>query len=272
MIRLRLYLLLINFLALSASAQTEADTVARNRKPQFRIGVFYNSYLHYYGRTDSLQSSGIFLLAEVWLGKHFYMSAAPIFITGKGQGPSYTGSVLMTGYRFGKENKAIGHIYGIRPVYQQDATLVQSALKAQFGGTGTIFSKVLNVSAGVDVKWSDELDFSAQAGVDYIFRRKLGKSTILAADPTVYVNAGTQRFTRTYIKQSGFLFFSGPQQQVTERVSEFNILSYELSVPIILQRGKMQLIVSPAFVIPKNKIGEMGEDKFYGLLGARLTL
>lgn len=92
------------------------------------------------------------------------------------------------------------------------------------------------------------------------------------------MNAGTQQFTKTSYKQSGFLFFPGIQQQVTEEVSKFNILSYEFSVPIVFTKGQLQFIANPAYVLPQNLItianrpdlSERGRDMFYATIGAKI--
>ena len=65
---------------------------------------------------------------------------------------------------------------------------------------------------------------------------------------------------------------------VTESVSNFNILSYEFSMPIIFAKGKVQLLFTPAYVIPQNLItvpdrpdlSERGKEMFYATIGAKI--
>jgi hypothetical protein len=119
------------------------------------------------------------------------------------------------------------------------------------------------------VKLSDQLDFGAQAGVDHLIRKQFKNSSVLVIDPSIYIHAGTQRFTKTYYKESSFLFFPGVQQEVTEKVSKFNILSYEMSIPVIFAKGRFQFIFTPSYVVPQNLVAEKGENKFYGVAGAK---
>jgi hypothetical protein len=264
--------LLILFAALHAKCQETTDSAKVNSGSGFKIGIFYNSYLHYYGRVDSLESAGVFPVAEYWFDKHFYISAAPVFTTGNGRSMEYAGTVAMAGYRFGKENRSSWNFFLVKPIYKDNSQLVQSALKAQLGASGTWLNKILNLTAGGDIKLSDQLDLGAQAGIDHIFRFQLKGPSVLVIDPTFQVNAGTQQFSKTYFKESSFLFFPGMQQEITEKINRFDILSYEMSVPIIFAKGRIQFIVSPSYVIPKNLIGERGANKFYGLAGAKITI
>jgi hypothetical protein len=139
-------------------------------------------------------------------------------------------------------------------------------------------NKYLNLSAGGDIKFSDKTDYGATAGIDHIFRYELPGSSILVIDPSANLFAGTQQFTKTYYKQSSFLFFPGVEQTVTENVNNFKILSYEFSVPFIYSKGKWQLLFTPAYVIPENLIviagrpdlSERGRQLFYFTVGGKI--
>lgn len=271
-----LIIALASLLCLQATAQ-ETD---KSDKLSFRIGSFYTSRLHYYGRTDSLKSSGFFPLAELQAGKYFYLSAAPVFVMNNAEAFDYAGTVVTTGLRFKKDNKYAAHIYLTKPIYENSSQLVQSALKWQGGATYTWLNKLVNITGGGDVKISDKTDFGATAGIDHIFRKELKGGLVLVADPSAYVNAGTQHFTQTSYKKSGFLFFPGVEQEVTEEVNSFNVLSYEFSVPVILGVKKLQVIAIPSYVIPQNLVkvvsrpdlSERGEPLFVFTAGLKLTL
>lgn len=264
---------------LPATILAQSDSAGVKDKPAFKLGVYYNSNLNYYGRTDSLRSSGVFPVAEFWVNKKFYITAAPIFISNASTNFEYAGSVATAGVRFEKENKSITNLYIVKPLYKDNSQLVQSALKAQAVGTHSLQNKILNVTIGADVKLSDQLDYGATAGLDHILRFELPGQSVLVFNPSAYVNAGTQQFTKTSYKQSGFLFFTGTQQQITEEVSKFNILSYEFSMPVVFAKGKLLLIANPAYVLPQNLItvsnrpdlSERGENMFYITVGGKMN-
>jgi hypothetical protein len=263
---------------LSPAQSTETE---KKKPAQFKIGVNYNSNLNYYCRTDSLRSSGFFPLAELWFNESFYINAAPIFVSNKISSFDYAGTVTSAGYLFNSQNKWLGNIYLLKPFYKESSELVQSALDAQTGMTLTWMNKIINITGGADVKFSDKTDLGATAALDHTFRSQLDEKSVLVIDPTVSLNAGTQQFTKSYLKKTGgFLFVPGNEQVVTESAQRFSILSYELSLPVIFAKGKFQLLFTPAYVIPKNLIrvenrpdlSERGKEMFYSTVGIKFTL
>jgi hypothetical protein len=270
------------FLLLSAVAFTQNDSMQEKKAPvEFKLGIYYNSNLHYLGRTDSLKSNAVFPMAELWIGNGFYINAAPIFVNNASRTMSYEGSVATIGYRFNnQQNKFGGNLYFVKPLYKDGSQLVQSALKGQFSSTFTASNNFLNVTMGGDLRFSDKVDYGATGGLDHLFRFEPGNNFVLVLDPSAYVFAGTQQFTRSYYKQTGFPLFPGTEQLVTEDVKRFAILAYEFSMPVILAKGKLQLIANPAYVIPQNLIqvegqpglSERGKEMFYITLGGKITL
>ena len=269
---LPLLLCIISFFTLPSFAQDVTD----ENNSSFKLSLNYNSNLNYYGRTDSLKSSGVFPLAELWFTPNFYVNAAPVFVNNKVQSMEYAGSVASIGYLH-TSTKWISNTYLLKPFYKEESKLVQSVLKAQAGTSVTFLSKIINLTAGGDLKISNAIDYGAMAGVDHIFRIPLLKNAVLVIDPSIYTYAGTQRFTSTYKTKTGGLF--PREQQVTETNQKFNILSYEASMPVIISKGKAQLIATPSFVMPQNLISssnstaaaENGENTFYITLGVKYT-
>ena len=253
---------------------------ATKTEVKFKAGVYYNSNLNYYGRTDSLRSSAVFPVAEIWFNKKFYINAAPVFVNNAVSSFDYAGTVATAGYQAKSENeKWLTHIYFTKPFYENSSQLVQSALKAQFNTNFSWLNKVISLNFGGDVKLSDKYDFGLTAGIDHLFRHSFEQDWRLFVNPSAYLNAGTQRFTSTYYKKSSFLFFPGVEQQVSEEVNKLNILSYELSIPVIVSKGKLQIIAIPAYVIPQNLItvqgrpdlSERGKEMFYVTTGAKIN-
>jgi hypothetical protein len=267
--------LLLSLLCVNVHAQTSDST--QKQKIKFKLSLNYNSGLNYYGRTDSLKSTGIFPLAEVWFSPKFYMNAAPVFVNNKIQTMEYAGSVASIGY-LNVTDKWISNLYLLKPFYTQTSRLVQSALKAQVGGSFTALSKPLNFSFGGDIKYSDQFDFGAMAGVDHIFRFENKDNSIIVVDPSFTLNAGTQNFSKTSKKKTGGLL-GRREQQITETYKQFNILSFEASVPFIYSKNRFQLIVSPAYVLPQNLVKvenrpdltEIGENMFYATIAVKYT-
>jgi hypothetical protein len=276
---IRVTLITILFLSALTVLKAQQDSATKT-EVKFKIGVYYNSNLNYYGRSDSLRSSAVFPVAEIWFNKKFYINAAPVFVNNALTSFDYAGTVATVGFQSKSEDeKWLTHIYLTKPFYESSSQLVQSALKAQFNTNFSWLNKVVNINFGGDAKLSDKIDFGLTAGLDHLFRHSFEQDWKLFINPSAYVNAGTQRFTSTYYKKSSFLFFPGVEQQVSEEVNKLNILSYELSMPVILAKGKLQVIAIPAYVIPQNLItvqgrpdlSERGKEMFYVTMGAKIN-
>ncbi|HEX2534750.1 MAG TPA: hypothetical protein VHK69_13485 [Chitinophagaceae bacterium] len=271
-------LFLVAGILLSATAALAQDDSSR-AKPAFKLGLNYNSHLNFYGRTDSLRSSGVFPLAEFWLKDRFFINAAPVFVNNARIRMEYAGTVASMGYQHLTE-KWLTLVTATKPFYTRSAQLVQLALKAQGALSVSRLTPVVNVTLGGDVKWSNRLDFGATAGLDHVIRLQGSNGGVLVLDPGVYAYAGTQQFSRTYSqKNRGSILFPGGSEEVTEQVQRFSILAYEAMVPVIWAKGRWQLVATPAFVVPKNLItvpgrpdlSERGKDLFYLTVGVKQT-
>ena len=268
------------FILIGYLVNGQSQTADEKKKTELKISANYNTGLNYYGRVDSLHSSGFFPLAELWFNESFYINAAPVFVNNSVASFQYAGTVTSAGYQFNSNDKWLGNIYVLKSFYQESSDLVQSALNAQTGMTLTWLNKILNVTGGADAKFSGNTDFGVTAGLDHVFRYQINNKSVLVIDPCMYVNAGTQQFTKSYLKRtSGFLFFPGSEQVVTESAQKFNVLSYEFSAPVIFATGRLQLLFTPAYVIPQNllivegrpDLSEQGEKMFYATFGAKMS-
>jgi hypothetical protein len=264
---------------LSISFASRAQDTTETQKAQFKVSLNYNSALNYYGRIDSLESSGFFPMAELWFNPNFYINAAPIFVNNKVQSMEYAGTVASAGYQY-MDEKWLTNLYVLKPFYKEGSELVQSALKAQTGISVSRLNKVLNVSVGGDVKFSDKVDLGAMAGIDHLFRIENADNSVLVIDPSFYVHGGTQQFSRTYTKKrNNGILLPPTNEEVTEEVNRFNLLAYEASVPIVYAKNKWMLIATPSYVVPKNlmtvqgrpDLSEYGRKMFYATLALKYT-
>jgi hypothetical protein len=276
----KVFILVIISICSYCCLKAQTDSTEKS-KLKLKLSVNFNSGLNYYGRTDSLKSSGFFPLAELWFGENFYINAAPVFVNNSSTSFDYAGTVATAGYQFlSKEKNWFGNFYIVKPFYVSNSQLVQSALKAQTAFSLTNLNKLVNITGGADVKVSDKVDFGVTAGLDHIFRKQFANNSVLVIDPSAYLFAGTQQFTNTYYKQNSFLFVPGAGQRVSENVKNFNVLSYEFSTPVIYAKEKFQLLITPAYVVPQNLItvegrpdlSERGKEMFYATIGVKLIL
>ena len=250
------------------------DTVPA-RVSAFTASINYQNKLHYFGRTDSLQSSGLFPSVGYQHKSGLYANSNFIFYQNEVQPTTYAGAAVELGYRFPETKHFSGNLFFTKMIYQDKSTLVQSALKAQTGINLTAQSKIVNFTAGADLKFSDQTDIGATAGLDHLFIWTIPNSkSAFAFDPSVYLYAGTQNFQQTYQKSRtvGGIPVGNPQT-VTERVKKFDVLAYEVSAPVVYVNGIFNASVTPAYVMPQNLLpGEKGANMFYLTLSVGVRL
>jgi len=265
------------FIACAVSLLADAQN-SDSTKAQFKVSVNFNSNLNYYGRTDSLKSTGVFPLAELWFSPKFYISAAPVFINNKVQSFEYAGTVTTLGYQNITE-KWLTNLYLLKPFYTESSQLVQSTLKAQTSLNISRLNKILNLNFGVDIKFSDKMDFGATAGLDHLIRTENKDGSVWVIDPSFYLYAGTQNFTNTYNRRKAGSILFPTNEQVTQRVQTFNVLAYEASVPVIYVKNEWMVLFTPSYILPQNLVivpgrtdlSERGQNMFYATIGIKYS-
>ena len=194
---------------LCAQTAFSQDTTSTDKeRTHLIVGVTGNSALNYYGRVDSLKTKGVYPFVGVSFKNGVYVNANFVFIHNSLQS-QYAATLLEGGYNFqNKKNSWSGNVSTIRCFYQGNTDLIQSAIRQSVTASITQLNKIVNITIGGDLKFSSQVDPGAQAGLDHIikFTRVFGKGVIVL-DPSVYVYAGTQHFTQTYLNSSISCFF-----------------------------------------------------------------
>lgn len=254
-------------------AQQQQSEETPTKKNELAISINHQNKLNFYGRTDSLKSSGLFPTINFQLKNGLYAQSNFIFIYNDALPVSYAGTSIEAGFRFPQKETFNGNIYFSNFLYKEDGTVVQSALKYQTGiNTSTAIGKIVNLNLSADYKYSNRSDIGASTGIDHLFLIKVpGKKMAFAINPMATANFGTQNFNKAYVEESRR--FAGlpilPPSSSTKTVKEtaFNVLSYEFSAPLVLVAGKFNASIIPSYVLPQNLIaGERGENIFYTTL------
>jgi hypothetical protein len=266
---------IITILAIFLSTATFAQSDSANH---FIVAATYNSGLNYYGRVDSLHSKGYYPSVGFSLNNGLYATSTFVFIQNS-MVNEYAATLVEGGYSFGNRHWA-GSVSASRYFYKADVSLVQSAVKEMVSGSLTNLNKVVNVTVGANVKFSGYTDIGVQAGLDHIIRCQHVLGGVLVFDPGVNAFAGTQNFTKTEYQQKNFLIFPGAEEEVTTSTRRFSLLSYELSMPVVYGYKKLNLILTPSYVLPQNLItvtgqpalSERGANLFYVTATVKVTL
>lgn len=270
-----IYLLLI--LPIITIAQDSSNT----KKNILSGSLNYQTNLHYFGRTDSLRSSGLLPSIGFDSKTGLYVIGNFIFINNAANPTKYIGTSVETGYRFPTTKHFNGNIFYTQFIYDDKSVLVQSALTSQTGINTAFTNKIININVGADLKFSTKTDIGATFGLDHLFIINKGlKNMAFAINPSIYVYAGTQNFSNTYQAQKRNLLGIPYTQQTTEKVTNFNILSYEVSVPVVFVTGKFNASITPSYVLPQNLItiannpsqSERGSNMFYATFSVGFRL
>lgn len=272
-------------ISLAAPAQDTAgrnDSTVAAEKTHLNVGITYNSTMNYYGRTDSLKSSGIYPFIGVTLKGGLYANASFIFIQNS-QRREYAATVLEGGYNFDSRNKHwAGNLSATKYYYQQNTDLVQSVIKGMAAASVTNLNKIVNVNVEADARFSDQVDAGFQGGLDHTlrFQRLFSRKDVLVIDPTATVYAGTQHFTQTFLEQQKFLFLPAGEQALTTNSQVFSVLAYEGSLPIVYGYKGLNLVLDPAYILPQHVLNSSGQVEapgsvnglFYITLTAKFSL
>ena len=259
----------------------DSQNIRDSAKNELTASVNYQSKLHYLGRTDSLKSSGLFPVIGLKSKTGLYLNSTFIFIQNAATPLNYTGTILEGGYHFPYSKNFSGNIYYDHFLYQDKSVLVQSALKGQ-AGVNTIYNnKIVNVNVGGDVKFSNgQTDFGLTAGLDKLFLfRNIIDNAVLAVNPSAYIYSGTHNYFKNVKKNNGLPLLANNSSSI-EQAKQFTILSYEVSAPVVLVKGKFNAYISPAYVLPQNLVtvsgrsdlSERGSDLFYFSAGVGVRL
>ena len=268
------------FVFYSSNSQNIEDSATN----EFTAGINYQSALHFFGRVDSLKSSGLFPTVGFKSKTGLYLNSSFIFIQNSATPLSYTGTILEAGYRFPYSKNFSGNLYYNHFLYQDKSVLEQAALKGQ-AGINTIYNnKVVNVNAGGDVKLSQgQTDFGLTIGIDKLFVfQNVFPNAVLAFNPSATVYSGTHNYFQNVKKNNGQGLGNilNPNSASLQEAKQFEILSYEISAPVVFVIGKFNAYISPAYVMPQNLVkvpgrtdlSERGENLFYISAGVGVRL
>lgn len=262
---------------------SQNDTAAPT-KNVFTAGVNYQSKLHYFGRTDNLQSSGLFGTVGYELKQGLYTNANMIFVNNASTSFDYSGSTIELGYRFPTHKNFSGNVAYNHFLYKEASQLVQSSVKSMAELNLSYNNKIVNLNAGADAKFSDKTDFGLTAGLDRLFIYVIpGTKNAIAVNPSFYTYAGSQNFTYTYYrdkKEVPGLGLGLAGREVSREVNQFVVLAHEASLPVVFVAGKFNASLTGSYVMPQNLIyvegrpdlTENGKDMFYFTAGIGIRL
>ena len=191
--------------------------------------------------------------------------------------------MIEAGYHLPESDHFRGNVFYSHFLYQDQSQLVQAALRGQAGANFTYKNKIVNATVGGTALFSSKTDVTTSAGLDHLYIYVMPRSkSAIAVNPSIYAHAGTQNFTQTYYRTRHIPGVGIPtgQQLVSEEVRRFNMLAYEIAVPVVYVKGVFNATLTGSYVMPQNLVtvpnrpdqSEFGRNMFYisASVGVRL--
>ena len=243
------------------------------KKSYFKIGDNYLSNAVYSGRKDSSRvsycrpsvgyynKSGLFVSTEISL-----LSNSPA----AGQVDEVA---IETGYNF-EHKKLEGGLYGSKYFFSNGSYAVASELVGELGGYLTYDPGFLKLGTGTDLLFSSGTDITVNANISHSFEMSVVNDNLTIA-PALLVNAGTQTFYRDYYKNRKFSFAAGNGKSKGHHINNvinggqvisfssnnhFEILDYEMSLPIQFETQRLRIYATPQLALPVNPSNYMVDE------------
>lgn len=243
------------FFALSAKSQTpEATTAAKTSYFKFALSYLSNSV--YYGRKDSLVIPYIIPAISYHDKSGLYFEGSLSYL--EGTGAQIDAGAITAGYDFsGKNEKISGDIYASKYFTNNSSYSVKGDVKGAAGGLLDYDTGPLTVSAGLDASFSGNTDIAINFGLSHLF--EFGENKNWTITPSALVNAGTQNFYQNYftdrkysLKRKRKLTQNPNAVKVLVMSKSFDVLDYELSMPVGFDSKSWGFFFTPTYSIPVN--------------------
>ncbi len=264
----------ISFQSIAQSSKGTKDTLS---KSYFKADLSFLSNSVYLGRKDSLNMAYITPSIAYHHKSGLFANASLSYLISANNKriDLYT---LEVGYDFSFGKNFYGNAYLDKYFYNASSNNVQALTNAATGTSLTYEPKgIVAISAGVDFLFSDKTDAIVTTSLAHNFY--IGNdANYWTITPTVALNAGTQSFYQAQRKRVGGPAGGGPNNLQITGGEKFNILNYEISVPVTYDANKWGIFFTPSYALPQSPVvlrGPLGnivkteklENNFYAELG-----
>jgi hypothetical protein len=167
---------------------------------------------------------------------------------------------LSAGYQFNINDNLDGDVSYTKMFYSLNSTLVGSSITNMFDATfdyeiGDVLTPSINADYAIN-SGGAAADIFINAGIahDFIFEKLFSDNDAIIFSPTVSANLGTQNFYSAYIKNKVY-----KNQKLNElaahfesNLGQFELLDYELFVPLEYKIGHFLIEFTPTYAIVEN--------------------
>ncbi|MBJ6117105.1 hypothetical protein JAO76_02805 [Pontibacter sp. BT310] len=281
--QLYLWIMLAWALVGSAHAQTTEDSVTRKASWNFAIEAANNS--SFFGRNTATQYPYAAATLTYAHASGFWVSATSYQLFNTKDYIDETD--LSVGYSFAISKRMTGNLSYSRFFFSENAPMVKSVTENAASLNTTLDWKYLYSSLTTSYFFGESNDLIVQ----FENSRYIGLNPIwngrnpVGLDPKIGVTGGTQEFSETYTverkKELGDWFEdvltpgkgNNPKTTTTTTTKhKFQVLSYDLYVPLVIMLGNFELEPTYRYSIPVNKLeGDESEAKSFVSVKASYT-
>lgn len=224
-------------------------------KSYFKIQASYLSNSVYQGRKDSLLTPYLTPVIEYNHKSGLYASASFSYLSNdSARVDVYNFDV---GYSFSASKRFGGSVYLNKPFYNNQSYNVQSDTKFELGAATTYDASFVNINASCNVVFgSNKKDFALTLSLDHPVSLSYDTSnSTFTITPTVAAYFGTSGTYQNYKRKKEEVTGLPPRHSLgVNSNASFQIMSYEFSLPLNLDKEKWGLFLTPTYVVSLNPI------------------
>ena len=240
-----------------AQQKATADTVEKEspveKKSYGLVSANYSSDLIFLGRKSSAKTPYLSAAAGYYHTSGLFINGAASYLATPGVNRIDLFTVT-SGYDLYLKNFSAG-ISGTKYFFNNKSYTVKSELSGNVSAYINYDFDIVDVYIDGSTYFSNTTDLILGAAVSHTFYAVNDNLTIT---PTVYLNAGTQNYYSNYANNRRFRRNmtggggSSPMGTGMTGASSFNVLDYELSVPVSYTINKFRFSFYPVYAIPVN--------------------
>ncbi|MEP6746080.1 MAG: hypothetical protein ABJB86_00055 [Bacteroidota bacterium] len=247
-----LCLLAIGAFAQEDSVKKTAPAVAL-LKSYFAVGTSYLTNSMYNGRKDSTATPYITPTLGYYDKSGFFVSGSLSYLAKSGSSRIDLFNIS-AGYDFDFGNFD-GEISANKSFYNSHSTNVKSQVTGSISASGGYDFTYIKPTVDAGINFGTKSDYLLSFGLEHTFYKLHDK---LQFTPSFLANGSTQNYYGSYYnkrKVGGKRKKAGITYDVTatvEDASQFKMLDYEFSLPIIYVVKRFSFILTPVYVLPVN--------------------
>lgn len=231
----------------------------------FKFGISYLSNNVIMGRADTIKTPMLIPEIKYTFSNGIYVLASATYIPNRVSGKLDEGNIT-AGYDFDITDNLSAETSFSKLFYNKNSTQIGSSISSTVSASLDYdIDGIITPTLGVDynfVKQGFSNDIFVNAGLshDFISTGLLNDKDFLVISPSAAVNAGTQNFYDAYLTlkkyklKSASTAASKSLAKQETKLSRFNLLDYEFSLPIAYKVGVVIIHFTPTYAVSQNKL------------------